>query len=146
MLKSTTVLSEITAKSIVEFVEFVEFTVFTFINFNKIINSINKILSQREMKNLNALKSIAIIIVMFFSITVSSKANWIKTEQRIESTQSLPDGKAGTPYSQNSKSDTLPEGVTQDWLNKITDENGNRILPATAGRPEDPEVDAFQTS
>jgi len=94
------------------------------------------------MKNIYFLKSIPVIIVMLFTLSVNSDANWIKTEQRIEKTSNT----QSTPNTQNSKSDSLPEGITQDWLNNITDENGNRIQLATASMPEDPEVDAFQTS
>jgi hypothetical protein len=48
-----------------------------------------------------------------------------------------------------SKSDSLPNGVTQDWLNSLRDENGNRIFKNSGTEnshriPEDPEGDALQ--
>ncbi|MBK9227157.1 MAG: FG-GAP repeat protein [Ignavibacteria bacterium] len=47
------------------------------------------------------------------------------------------------------KSDSLPEGVTDDWLNTLRDENGNKIIDGdniakSPQIPEDPEGDAFQ--
>ncbi|MBK8381376.1 MAG: FG-GAP repeat protein [Ignavibacteria bacterium] len=45
------------------------------------------------------------------------------------------------------KKDSLPEGVTDDWLNSLRDENGEKIIPENnrSGRiPEDPEGDAMQ--
>ncbi len=50
---------------------------------------------------------------------------------------------------QQTKSDSLPEGVNKDWLNKLRDEYGNKIINddnlTTSGQfPEDPEGDAFQ--
>ncbi|MBL8008380.1 MAG: FG-GAP repeat protein [Ignavibacteria bacterium] len=47
------------------------------------------------------------------------------------------------------KKDSLPNGVTKDWLNSLTDENGNRIIPEdntarSVQIPEDPEGDAMQ--
>ncbi|MEO8446520.1 MAG: FG-GAP-like repeat-containing protein [bacterium] len=38
---------------------------------------------------------------------------------------------------QTQKSDSLPEGVTQDWLNSLRDENGKKIIP------EEPVTDAI---
>ena len=54
-----------------------------------------------------------------------------------------------TKQTQNSTSDSLPEGVTKEWLNDLRDENGNRISVGETGRtpghiPEDPEEDALQ--
>jgi hypothetical protein len=50
---------------------------------------------------------------------------------------------------QQTNSDSLPEGVTEDWLKDLRDENGNKLVndvnKATSGQiPEDPEGDAFQ--
>ncbi len=69
---------------------------------------------------------------MLFFFSVSTKANWIKTEQRMENaskTQSTQYTQS-TPYTQSTitTQHTIPEGVTQDWLNQITDENGNGIF------------------
>ncbi|MEO7356987.1 MAG: FG-GAP-like repeat-containing protein, partial [Ignavibacteria bacterium] len=89
------------------------------------------------MKNLYRLKNILIITGMLFFFSVSTYANWIKAEQKIQDTPNLADGKAGTPQS---KSDSLPAGVTKDWLNNLRDENGNPVIP------EDPEGDALQRS
>ena len=42
--------------------------------------------------------------------------------------------------------DSLPAGVTQDWLNSLRDEEGNRILNENepVRNPDDPETDAIQ--
>ncbi len=81
------------------------------------------------------------MIGMFFIFAVSSYANWKEPHQK--SGMSL----EKTQTTQQTKSDTLPEGVTQDWLDQITDENGNRIMSGSSSRApdEDPEEDAFQT-
>ena len=89
------------------------------------------------MKKLYLRKWIIIIAVYSFSNTLPSQANWLKSE-----------GKSSTPYAQHipntsestqhSNSDSLPKGVTKDWLNTLTDEKGKRIIPET-----DPETDAL---
>ncbi|MBK8981992.1 MAG: FG-GAP repeat protein [Ignavibacteria bacterium] len=77
-------------------------------------------------------------------------ANWMKKE-----TKSSPEGYQSVQKVQSAESsgsekkDSLPDGVTQDWLNNLRDENGNRIINETnAGIsreiPEDPEGDAMQ--
>ncbi|MBK7445963.1 MAG: FG-GAP repeat protein [Ignavibacteria bacterium] len=72
-------------------------------------------------------------------------ANWIKSENYMKFTPNLPNGKAGTPNTQHtpntphSKSDSLPAGVTKEFLNSLTDEKGQKII-----RNEDPEGDAMQ--
>ncbi|MCB0729049.1 MAG: FG-GAP repeat protein, partial [Ignavibacteriae bacterium] len=89
------------------------------------------------MKNLLTLNFITAILMLLSVISGSSQANWIINE--------TPD----TPNTPNTK-DTLPEGVSEDWLNSLTDERGNRII--RTGQPdisdqtpfEDPEGDAMQ--
>ena len=51
---------------------------------------------------------------------------------------SLPQQNIQTQKAQQIKSDSLPERVTQDWLNSLRDEYGNKIIP------EEPETDAMQ--
>ncbi len=78
-------------------------------------------------------------------------ADWQKSEgntQHTPHTQHTPNT-PNTQSTQHSNSDSLPEGVTQDWLNNLMDENGNRISNGEDGRspgriPEDPEGDALQ--
>ena len=71
-------------------------------------------------------------------------ANWIRNENDMKFTPNLPNGKAGTPNTQHtpntphSKSDSLPAGVTKEFLNSLTDENGQKIVNA------DDEGDAMQ--
>ena len=70
-------------------------------------------------------------------------ANWLKSTSETDSFSHL------NLQSQQSKSDSLPEGITQDWLNNLRDEDGSKIInddKNTASRqiPEDPEGDAFQ--
>ena len=80
---------------------------------------------------------VVIFQLLFIVILISPnavKANWISTN--INSTPST----LSTPNTRHSKGDSLPEGVSQDWLNSLRDENGNSIVPG------DPEGDAFQSS
>ncbi|MBK8981986.1 MAG: hypothetical protein IPM38_06600 [Ignavibacteria bacterium] len=59
-------------------------------------------------------------------------ANWMKNEIR-----SSPEGYQtnhniqSAESSGSEKKDSLPEGVTQDWLNSLQDENSNRIINET---------------
>ncbi len=93
------------------------------------------------------------ILSLNFFIAAGLSANWSKTETNCSSKKyevsyqsehtalnSLPDRKA---------SDSLPEGVTQDWLNSLRDKSGNRIFKKSGTEnshriPEDPEGDALQ--
>ena len=96
------------------------------------------------MKIPDAIKSFLILLILIFSFSARSDANWLQPEQKIKSSaftqnnESLPDGKSGTPGIPDTKSDSLPSGVTKDWLNSLRDENGNPVIP------EDPEGDALQ--
>ena len=83
------------------------------------------------MKKLFLLKSILITSAFVFCFNITLSANWQKSD-------TTPDTQY-TPDTQHSNSDSLPSGVTQDWLNSLTDERGNRIIPE-----EDPEGDALQ--
>ncbi|MCY7361177.1 MAG: integrin alpha, partial [Ignavibacteria bacterium] len=87
------------------------------------------------MKKLYLLKCIAIIFVMHFSFAEKAEANWQKPEK---SSIAESKEKVSQRNSENSKTDSLPAGVTNDWLNSLTDENGKRI------KTEDPEGDAIQ--
>ena len=86
------------------------------------------------MKKLNYLKCISILTVFVFSFSSSSNANWQKSDQFLYTQQTQL-----TPTKPNTQQDSLPKGVTQDWLNRLTDERGNRILPE-----EEPVTDALQ--
>ena len=74
-----------------------------------------------------------------------AEANWIRSESDMKFTQNLPNGKAGTPHTPHtqktphSSSDSLPAGVTKEFLNSLTDEKGQKII-----HNEDPEGDAMQ--
>ncbi|MEO8446133.1 MAG: integrin alpha, partial [bacterium] len=88
------------------------------------------------MKISDAIKSFLLLLILIISFSARSDANWIKAEQKMENTQSTPH----TQNTQHSKSDSLPAGVTKEWLNSLLDENGSSIIP------EDPEGDAIQRS
>jgi len=80
------------------------------------------------------------MILIFYSDTFADFLN-NKTE-----TSTFPNQDAKV---EQAKSDSLPEGVTEDWLNKLRDENGNKLINddnnvKTRQIPEDPEGDAFQ--
>ena len=83
------------------------------------------------MKRTGLLKCITIFFALSFASV--SNANWQKSQT------STAEHTAFTQQSPVSNSDSLPKGVTQDWLNSLTDENGNRII-----NEEDPEGDALQ--
>jgi hypothetical protein len=93
------------------------------------------------MKKLFLLKSILITSAFVFCFNITLNANWQKSD-------TTPDTQY-TPDTQHSNSDSLPNGVTKDWLNDLRDENGNRIsngdnIKAPGQIPEDPEEDALQ--
>ena len=92
------------------------------------------------MKKFNYALAIPVLIFLFLFSPLTVKSNWLKSESKTT---------PNTPYTQHSKSESLPEGVTQDWLNSLTDESGKRIVFETSQEtsrdiPEDPEVDAMQ--
>ena len=92
------------------------------------------------MKNHAKLFVITGIIFIFHSVTYS---NWLKDKA---GTNSTPNQIAQT---QQDKSDSLPKGVTEDWLNGLLDENGSKLITednniTSAQIPEDPEGDSFQ--
>jgi len=72
------------------------------------------------------------MILGMLLISVKADANWLKTENT--NTNSSQEAEQN---SEIQKQDSLPEGVTQDWLNSLRDENGNKIIP------EEPETDAM---
>ncbi|MBK8552539.1 MAG: FG-GAP repeat protein [Ignavibacteria bacterium] len=78
------------------------------------------------------------ILILSFSVNVNLSN--IKAETNISSDQNI---------KSQLNSDSLPEGLTEDWLNDLRDENGNKIINnldnKTSGQiPEDPEGDSFQ--
>ncbi len=83
------------------------------------------------MKNYHYCFNFVTVFVMALFISSASQANWHKSEE-IQSP-------ANTEMPKQSNSDSLPDGVTQEWLNSLTDERGNRII-----QEEDPEGDALQ--
>ena len=112
------------------------------------------------MKTIFLFRFIAVIFTMSLFIATVSQANW----QQKRETSNLKLSQSGawergsdnntpnisnnsnTRDNQHSKSDLLPEGVTKDCLNSLTDENGNKIIQdnETSRTQEDPEGDALQ--
>ncbi|MEO8665954.1 MAG: integrin alpha [Ignavibacteria bacterium] len=86
------------------------------------------------MKNQFILKLIPLSIAILLSVVSTLNANWQKPAVHSTDRQT-PDTQQGA----DNKSDSLPNGVTQDWLNSLVDENGNRIV-----KEKDPETDAMQ--
>jgi FG-GAP repeat len=100
------------------------------------------------MKNIYRKKDNLIIIGMLL-FCISANANWLKAEnknslvqQEINSQQNIVYTQSA-PYTQDTNTDSLPVGVTKDWLNKIRDKNGNKIFPEHRAPPGD-ETDAMQ--
>ncbi len=98
------------------------------------------------MKKLIYIVIIPVLFIVYLISPVTLRSNWIMEETNSTlHTHSTPFTQS-TPHTQE---DSLPEGVTKDWLNSLRDENGNRIMSENnPGRsveiPEDPEGDAFQ--
>ena len=99
-----------------------------------ILSIINfELLNLKFMKELYTLKIFIFLVLNIFLLSSASIASWQKSDQHLNSKQTQLTQKAQTP-----NSDSLPKGVTQDWLNDLKDENGNRIIS------DDPEGDAMQ--
>ncbi|MBK7253013.1 MAG: FG-GAP repeat protein [Ignavibacteria bacterium] len=88
------------------------------------------------MKNFVKLFLLSAMIILS---NIPAEANWIGSESDMKFTPHLPNGKAGTQNTPHSSSDSLPAGVTKEFLNSLTDEKGQRLV-----QPEDPEGDAMQ--
>jgi hypothetical protein len=96
---------------------------------NSVQNNLTNIPTPFVMKIQTKLCVITGMIFMFSSGTYSNCLN--SNADRNSFPQQL-------QQSQRDKSDSLPEGVTQNWLNSLRDENGNKIIP------EEAETDAMQ--
>ena len=83
------------------------------------------------MKNSCIFSKMTLISFLLIILTQNVFSNW-----KFDGTSSI----QNTQNTLNPKSDSLPEGVNQDWLNSLADENGNKIVPEA-----DPEGDAFQS-
>jgi len=88
------------------------------------------------MKTFHCTSYFLTLIVCVLLFSSASQANWQRSESDLNTQSSQ---QTSNNLSTDSKSDSLPNGVTQDWLNKLTDESGNRIIPE-----EEPETDALQ--
>ena len=93
------------------------------------------------MKKLITLKSIFILALMFFVLRDISYANWILPENHHKNNTQV---EISNDKSELSKSDSLPAGVTKEWMKSLTDENGNRIIFEKKVKSEEPEGDAMQ--
>ena len=98
------------------------------------------------MKTFHCTSYFLTLIICVFFISSASHANWQRSESDLKT---KPSQQTLNTYSAGSNSDSLPKGVTQDWLNDLRDENGNRISNSENSRvpgqiPEDPEGDALQ--
>jgi len=87
------------------------------------------------MNNLNFLILLSAILFSCLIAPVNSKANWIikdtpqtagiSINQKNQNNSNNPD----TQSDSRSRNNSLPKGVTKEWLNSLTDENGNSIIP-----------------
>ena len=91
------------------------------------------------MRIANAIESCLIFQILFFSFSISSDANWLRPEQEIKSS-AFTKNTESISGNTNIKCDSLPAGVSKDWLNSLLDENGNPVIS------EDPEGDAIHQS
>ena len=95
------------------------------------------------MKKLIYVVMFPVLFVVYLISPQAVRSNWIKSE--INSTQHSSSNQFNQDTHQ-SNSDSLPEGISQDWLNSLLDEDGNRIIPDSKEISEDPEGDAFQST
>ncbi|MBK8983700.1 MAG: FG-GAP repeat protein [Ignavibacteria bacterium] len=98
------------------------------------------------MSNHNCLNSITIIFALNLLITAGLYGNWDKASSNSTINKQEVSYQSGQT---DPKGDSLLEGVTQDWLNSLRDEKGNRIIPENGSANsreigEDPEGDALQ--
>lgn len=93
------------------------------------------------MRNLNFFKFYSMLICLFIILHPDSNANQIMIKSQTEFAVH-----EVNQSSEISKKDSIPEGVTEDWIKSLTDENGKSIMSdkSTTHVPEDPEGDAFQ--
>ena len=75
------------------------------------------------------------LTTMILLLNKPADANWISNDNDMTFTPNTPNTQH-TPHSNNN--DSLPAGVTNEWLNSLTDENGQKLM-----RPEE-EGDAMQ--
>ncbi|MBV6479508.1 MAG: hypothetical protein HGGPFJEG_02282 [Ignavibacteria bacterium] len=71
------------------------------------------------MKN-NYFFKVILLLGIYLTITELANASWLKSDRSNSLPQEI--------NSQPQKSDSLPAGVTRDWLNSLRDENGNKII------------------
>ncbi len=118
-------------------------------NFTQICTCLNPSTKKNKLKYLIKILTSSInlnfkfLIVIYLFLTGIAESNWILPEKKNSIVADRP------VTSGPEKKDSLPEGVTQDWLNSLRDENGNRIIPESDPEtsrqiPEDPEGDAMQ--
>jgi hypothetical protein len=74
------------------------------------------------MKLFHSLKNISLIAGIFLSHLFSSANSQRSTGGTLETKD------VNNMHRQSEKTDSLPDGVTQDWLNSLTDENGRKYL------------------
>lgn len=82
------------------------------------------------MNTFYKLFGISITFGMLFLFYTDSFANWIEHKKNTFNNEAQ--------LTQPTEPDSLPEGITKDFLNHLKDENGKKIIP-------DEEGDAYQT-
>ena len=87
----------------------------------------------KEMLLFTNFRSICLIVAFLFIVAADTAYS-----NRMNSGRTGYELSGGSVKESAEKTDSLPEGVTDDWLRRLTDENGNRIIP------EEPEGDALQ--
>ncbi|MBP9192883.1 MAG: FG-GAP repeat protein, partial [Ignavibacteria bacterium] len=98
------------------------------------------------MKTFHCTSYFLTLIICVLFISSASQANWQRSESDVNAQQIQ---QSPNNLRADSNSDSLLKGVTQEWLNDLRDENGNRISNSENSRlpgqiPEDPEGDALQ--
>ncbi|MBS1519168.1 MAG: FG-GAP repeat protein, partial [Bacteroidetes bacterium] len=96
------------------------------------------------MIKISAFPKTVILVLIIFSIAADANSNLLRSDK--DNSLSSP---AETDVQKLSEKDSLPAGVTEEWLNNLRDERGNRLNSKnesniTRENPEDPEGDAMQ--
>ena len=84
------------------------------------------------MKNYIKLFLLSAMIILS---NIPADANWIGSENDISINAEIRNTQytQSTQHTPHSNRDSLPEGVTKEWLNSLTDERGQKIVQPEEG-------------
>ena len=76
-----------------------------------------------------------LLLVLIILSNIPADANWIGSENDISINAEIRNTQytQSTQHTPHSNRDSLPEGVTKEWLNSLTDERGQKIVQPEEG-------------